>query len=47
MATLTVMLCMRAWVTAWGGYFDLDVGGQLADMRAAMKSLTDNDIKLG
>jgi hypothetical protein len=47
MATLTVMLCMRAWVTAWGGYFDLDVGGQLADMRAAMKSFADDGIKLG
>ncbi len=28
------MLCMRVWVTAWGGYFNLDVTGQLADIRA-------------
>ena len=41
MAAVTVMLRMRAWVTAWGGYFNLDVTGQLADMRATMKSLAD------
>ena len=47
MAALTVMLCMRAWVTAWGGYFNLDVTGQLADMRAAMKSFAADGIKRG
>jgi hypothetical protein len=46
-AALTVMLCMRAWVTTWGGYFNLDVTGQLADMRAAMKSFAGDGIKLG
>jgi hypothetical protein len=38
MAALTVMLCMRAWVTAWGGYFGLDVTDQLAELRAAMEA---------
>jgi len=47
MAALTVMLCMRAWVTAWGGYFNLDVAGQLADVRAAMESFAGDGIKLG
>jgi hypothetical protein len=47
MAALTVMLCMSAWVTAWGGYFNLDVTGQLTDMRAAMKSFAADGAKLG
>jgi hypothetical protein len=46
-AALTVMLCMSAWVTAWGGYFNLDVTGQLTDMRAAMKSFAADSIKPG
>ncbi len=46
-AALTVMLCMRAWVTAWGGYFNLDVTGQLADMRAAMESFAAEGMKFG
>jgi hypothetical protein len=46
-AALMVMLCMRAWVTAWGGYFNLDATGQLADMRATMKSFAGDGIKLG
>jgi hypothetical protein len=41
------MLCMMAWVTAWGGYFNLDVTGQLAEMRAAMKSFAADGIGLG
>jgi len=47
MAALTVMLCMRAWVTAWGGYFGLDVTAQLADMRAVMEAFGREGISLG
>lgn len=39
LAALTVMLCMQAWVTTWGGYFGLDITGQLTDIRALMKEL--------
>ena len=46
MAAMTVMLCMRAWVTAWGGYFGLDVTDQLSEMRAAMEAFAREGIKL-
>jgi hypothetical protein len=46
-AALTVMLCMRAWVTAWGGYFGLDVTDQLAAIVKVMQEFGRKGMALG
>ena len=46
-AALTVMLCMEAWVSVWGGYFGLDVSGQLIAIRSVMKEFGRKGIALG
>lgn len=39
MAAFTVMFCMEAWVTAWGGYFGLEMSDQLAAIDRTMRVL--------
>jgi hypothetical protein len=46
-AALTVMFCMTLWVTAWGGYFGVDVTEQTAELRTIMKEFDAESIKLG
>jgi hypothetical protein len=47
MAALTVILCMEAWVTAWGNYFGLDVTGQISAIHADMEELGRKGMELG
>jgi hypothetical protein len=46
-AALTVMFCMTLWVTAWGGYFGVDVTEQTAELRTIMKEFDAESVKLG
>jgi hypothetical protein len=45
-AALTVMICMLAWVSAWGGYFGLDVTQQLEEMRSTMTNFARHGVAL-
>jgi len=47
MAALTVMLCMQASVTAWGGYFGPDVTDPLAAIVKVMQEFGPKGMALG
>jgi hypothetical protein len=46
-AALAVMLCMKAWVTAWCGYFGLDAAPQITAIQAVMEDFGREGMALG
>jgi len=43
-AALTVMYCMKAWVTTLGLYFGLDVSAELEAIRSTMKTFAQEGV---